>query len=172
MANVSDEQTFNTSDYELCHYGVLGMKWGIRKARKQGVAYAYKSRQQKRYEQKLTKQKAKGASAKRLAKTKDMLDMYKQRDKMRVDYAKRTSVGKAIAQNILLSPIGASYYADMRAAGKSRISSLAIVSSIGSTLNAPVKSHYDRAVARGRAEHIENAAAKKDLKRQRDEKRK
>lgn len=37
---------------ELYHYGVLGMKWGRRKARKSGGSYKYKSHTTKKYEKK------------------------------------------------------------------------------------------------------------------------
>ena len=33
---------------ELYHYGVLGMKWGVKRARKNGASYVYKSHGQKK----------------------------------------------------------------------------------------------------------------------------
>ena len=44
----------NNND-ELMHYGVIGMRWGIRRARKNGSSYTYKSHGQKKYERKLNK---------------------------------------------------------------------------------------------------------------------
>ena len=40
---------------ELYHYGVLGMKWGIRRAAKKGTTYTYKSHTTKKYEKKYQK---------------------------------------------------------------------------------------------------------------------
>ena len=40
---------------ELMHYGVLGMKWGMRKAYSKGAPYTYKSHGQKKYEKRVNK---------------------------------------------------------------------------------------------------------------------
>lgn len=45
---------------ELYHYGVPGMRWGIRKARKKGVDYAYTSRATKRYARKAARFQKRG----------------------------------------------------------------------------------------------------------------
>lgn len=45
---------------ELYHYGVLGMKWGIRKAERRGESYTYKSHGQKKWAKKMDKARATG----------------------------------------------------------------------------------------------------------------
>lgn len=140
-----------TNSDELKHYGVLGMKWGIRRARKKGVEYAYKSHGQKKYERKLAKQKAKGVAKKRLAKTKMKLEVYKTRDAKRQAYAEHTSVGKAIVQQILTGGRGAEY-ARFRAAGAGRLRAYAYATE-------------DRNNSRALNEGYELSKAKKDVKK-------
>lgn len=67
-------------EYELYHYGVLGMKWGIRKARKNGIQYTYKSHGQKKWEKKLAKERQKGKDT---SKAERKLAAYKTRDSRR-----------------------------------------------------------------------------------------
>ena len=112
---------------ELYHYGVLGMKWGIRRAAKKGVAYTYKSHGQRKYEKKLNKLESKPTSKttnKKLKKTKTKLSMYKARDLNRVEYASKTNTGKAVVKQLLLGPIGSGSYSRNRSAGYNRVVSL------------------------------------------------
>ena len=119
---------------ELYHYGVVGMKWGIRRAKKRGETYKYKSFGQKHYEKKLAKQTAKGASAEKIAQTKSNLQMTKTRDKARQKYAESTTVGKSIAKGLLLGPVGSGHYNRLRAAGVSRGEAV-VTSALGTYLN-------------------------------------
>lgn len=123
---MNDHAYIMTKDGELYHYGVIGMKWGIRRARKRGETYNYKSMGQKKYEKKLAKQMKKGASEGKIAWTSNKLNTFKERDRNRQMYADRTSVGKAIAQNLLLTPFGAGSYQRFRSAGMSRAASALI----------------------------------------------
>lgn len=103
---------------ELMHYGVLGMKWGIHKAKQNGTTYEYKSFGQKRAEKKYQKAVNKGKGSEATIQ-RHKLNVYKQRDRLRQDYATRTSVGANIARNFLMTPIGNGVYNRFRASGQS-----------------------------------------------------
>lgn len=90
------------NDQELMHYGVIGMKWGIRRAAKKGTTYQYKSHATKVYEKKAAKAAKKGKSekAERYSKyAKKSSDL----DKKMQDYAQTVSAGKAFLQLCLVN---------------------------------------------------------------------
>ena len=68
---------YNYTD-ELYHYGILGMKWGIRRAAKKGTTYTYKSHTTKKYEKKAQKALAKASKD---TKYKSKAKIYNQRAK-------------------------------------------------------------------------------------------
>lgn len=123
---------------ELYHYGVIGMRWGIRKAKKQGTTYQYKSRAQRKYEKKLADQTSKKASENKLYKTQAKLNMYKHRDANREEYARRTSVGKSVAKGLLFGPFGTGNYNRLRAAGAGRVTSALASNWIAGTVGLPI----------------------------------
>ena len=103
---------------ELYHYGVVGMRWGIRRAQRKGTTYTYKSHGQKKYEKKLNKQIEKGASEGKIRKTSEKLSTFKYRDRNRQDYAETTGVGRSVVKTVLFGPFGAGNYNRLRASGK------------------------------------------------------
>lgn len=107
------------SDYELYHYGVLGMKWGIRRANKQGTTYTYKSHSTKKYERKIAKAEKKGDVSK-LAKYNQRLKRSKEFDSKEQKIAENMSVGKVLATRYLTMGVGAKNYQRHRALGESK----------------------------------------------------
>lgn len=116
----------NNTDNELYHYGVLGMKWGIRRAQKKGQNYTYKSHGQRKWDKKLNKATNKGTNSAKIEKATRKLSMYKTRDKARQSYAESTTVGKTVVRNLLLGPFSNGSYTRLRASGMSRLPSAAI----------------------------------------------
>jgi hypothetical protein len=114
---------------ELRHYGVLGMKWGVRRyqnadgsltalGKKHNKTYTYTSQATKKREKKAAKAEAKGASnAKELRARATASQKF---DDQQLSYAKTTSVGKSIVQKALLSTAAARTYDMARSAGYSR----------------------------------------------------
>lgn len=142
---------------ELYHYGVLGMKWGVRRARKNGASYAYKSHGQKKYEKKIDQIKSSNKKNKKekLAKAKTKLSIYKQRDKNRQSYASKTNLGKAVVKQILMGPIGSGSYSRYRSSGNNRVMAFLKSNVISSLLSSPVTVPLSR--------HREMKTAKKQL---------
>lgn len=95
---------------ELVHYGVKGMKWGVRKAVSTREVYGARARLQVKQneiaDQKRNVRKAKSATAKTNQKTK--------LDKMKVDFlndpdrvtASRLSTGEKVVATIFAGPVG------------------------------------------------------------------
>lgn len=142
---------------EIYHYGVLGMKWGVRRARKNGASYVYKSHGQKKYEKKIDQIKSSNKKNKKekLAKAKTKLSIYKQRDKNRQSYASKTNLGKAVVKQILMGPIGSGSYSRYRSSGNNRVMAFLKSNVISSLLSSPVTVPLSR--------HREMKTAKKQL---------
>lgn len=122
---------------ELKHYGVLGMRWGMRKARKQGSDYTYKSHGQKKWEKKVSKMQTKGSDKYKIKQAQRKLDTFKKRDRNRQTYAESTTAGRSIAKGLLMGPFGAGNYNRLRAAGHTRAASFMKSNIISSTLALP-----------------------------------
>ena len=135
---------------ELAHYGILGMKWGVRRARIKAAKQARKKRIGKALEElgddnrtpqktsKYEQQRKKAYNQYRRDKKNKSKDLeyanklYSNRTSEANKRALNTSTGKAVVQTSLFGPLGSVVYTSMRGEGYSRGASaaLAAVSSI------------------------------------------
>lgn len=130
------------NDY-LIHYGVLGMKWGQRRARRKGKEYRYTSFNTKRHQKQANKLRAKASKAKD-RKSKAILNAEadsrqrkanasQQYDDLQSKYAKeQAKVGTSIVAGILLNGSGVrNSYQRMRATGAPKVGAAIVAGLFG-----------------------------------------
>lgn len=154
----------------LAHYGVLGMKWGVRKDPR-GLD-SYKSHGQKKWEKKREKAfqrtaddvlrgKNAARSLHKAAKADNKLEMFKERDRRRAEYAKQTSSGRSIARSLLMGPSFNGNYHRYRATGMSEGMSAVLAYSFG----VPVSYLYERNAAKQAVKSRPGYVDSRDVKR-------
>lgn len=134
-----DGELYHADDFtddELAHYGVVGMKWGKRKARKKGVEYKYKSSNTRIAERRLRRAEQKG---KNVVRRRKLLEAHQQLDAQRqahLEGRKKRYKAASYAITALGGPQGAipfrgaqNTYRAGRAEGNGRVRS--VVASVG-----------------------------------------
>lgn len=99
----------------LSHYGVRGMRWGVRKSEE--------VRSAKRESKSLGESRASRSSRILEARKAAMTRLYPILKKETADRISSLSAGKALSQSLIFGSFGAVKYNELRASGKSRVSS-------------------------------------------------
>lgn len=112
----------NFEDY-LCHYGVLGMKWGVHNAsraaykssRAKNKALTYKDTDSNKYNKYMNK------SNKYAAKSQRITAKHKNRAGAAFDYTNKESTLKSVGKSLIFGTYGALKYNELRGGGNGRI---------------------------------------------------
>lgn len=146
----------NSEDY-LIHYGVLGMKWGVRKKKSSNNSFNnYKSRKTKKLERKSSKAMLKSNNLKKFSENKAYNKKERdnfarnsakqdskakklhgqavasaKRDKRMIKEYNQATTGKKLVNALVAGPIGHTYVSSMKASGISRGKALAMSSLTG-----------------------------------------
>ena len=127
---MSEYYAVQRSDESLKHYGVLGMKWGIRRAAKKGTNYSYQSHATKKYKKAAAKLIAKANATKnkeKASKLTSKAQKYENRakrsaeiDRGEENFARSLSTGKALGLAALGGANSLKGYAQHRAISKQK----------------------------------------------------
>lgn len=143
-------------DY-LMHYGVLGMKWGQRRAAKRGETYKYTSFTTKHHQKRAAKMQAQAdkrrgnpEAVKRVASFQKRADKAsrkakasQQYDKIQQDYAtKKAETGATIVGTLLVGSSVRNSYQRMRATGGSAVGSAILAGMFGDAAKMASKHKY------------------------------
>lgn len=137
-------------DDALCHYGVVGMKWGVRRAQKNGSTYTYTSAGTKRYKRKADRAREVGDTAKQ-KKYERYYEKSVELDRKMQENALTNSAGRAAMKTLVNGAFGNKTYETVRATsgGTKRVSrALGIVASYttGPFGAIPARSLYVRGI--------------------------
>lgn len=112
----------NSEDY-LCHYGVLGMKWGVHNAsraaaksvKSKNKALTYKDTDSNKYNKYMNK------SNKYAAKSQRITAKHKNRAGIAYDYTNKESTLKSVGKSLIFGTYGALKYNELRGGGNGRL---------------------------------------------------
>lgn len=156
---MSEYYIYNSaSNDELMHYGVVGMKWGVRRAAKKGGSYNYTSFGTKRYKR-IADRAAKRGNVEKQKKYEQYHKKSVEMDRKMQANATKNSGKRAVLKTLVNGPLGGKTYEAVKvASGNSKYISRA-AGTVAGQLTGPfgaaaaralyVRGHDGKSLARG-----------------------